>query len=411
MLKGKEIVLGVTGGIAAYKAAEFIRLLAKAEANVHVVMTRSAQEFVTPLTFQTLSGNPVVSNLFALLEDEKIGHIALADLAELIVILPATANIIGKIANGIADDFLSTMVMASKAPVLFVPSMNVNMWGNRALQRNVQTLLERGYYFVEPGEGELACHWYGKGRLAELDEVVERIEDLLSQKDLKGERILITGGPTQEPIDPVRFITNRSSGKMGYALAKVAKRRGAEVVLVTGPTSLPIPRRDIDVVSVRTADEMREAVLAHMEGCTVVIKAAAVSDYRPKVISLKKLKKADPYTSLELERTRDILGEIGRKKGDRILIGFAAETENLIGNASKKLMEKNLDFIVVNDVTKPGAGFGLDTNQVKILYPSGEVKDLPLMSKEEVSEFVLDDVVKLLKQKRINKTEPNAKHQ
>ena len=411
MLKGKEIVLGVTGGIAAYKAAEFIRLLAKAEANVHVVMTRSAQEFVTPLTFQTLSGNPVVTNLFALLEDEKIGHIALADLAELIVILPATANIIGKIANGIADDFLSTMVMASKAPVLFVPSMNVNMWGNRALQRNVQTLLERGYYFVEPGEGELACHWYGKGRLAELDEVVERIEDLLSQKDLKGERILITGGPTQEPIDPVRFITNRSSGKMGYALAKVAKRRGAEVVLVTGPTSLPIPRRDIDVVSVRTADEMREAVLAHMEGCTVVIKAAAVSDYRPKVISLKKLKKADPYTSLELERTRDILGEIGRKKGDRILIGFAAETENLIGNASKKLMEKNLDFIVVNDVTKPGAGFGLDTNQVKILYPSGEVKDLPLMSKEEVSEFVLDDVVKLLKQKRINKTEPNPKHQ
>jgi len=411
MLKGKEIVLGVTGGIAAYKAAEFVRLLAKAEANVHVVMTRSAREFVAPLTFQTLSGNPVVTNLFALLEDEKIGHIALADLAGLIVILPATANIIGKIANGMADDFLSTMVMASKAPVLFVPSMNVNMWENRALQRNVQTLLERGYYFVEPGEGELACHWYGKGRLAELDEVVERIEDLLSQKDLKGERILITGGPTQEPIDPVRFITNRSSGKMGYALAKVAKRRGAEVVLVTGPTSLPIPRRDIDVVSVRTADEMREAVLAHMEGCTVVIKAAAVSDYRPKVISLKKLKKADPYTSLELERTRDILGEIGRKKGDRILIGFAAETENLIGNASKKLMEKNLDFIVVNDVTKPGAGFGLDTNQVKILYPSGEVKDLPLMSKEEVSEFILDDVVKLLKQKRIDKTEPNPKRQ
>jgi len=411
MLKGKEIVLGVTGGIAAYKAAEFVRLLAKAEANIHVVMTRSAQEFVTPLTFQTLSGNPVVTNLFALLEDEKIGHIALADLAELIVILPTTANIIGKIANGIADDFLSTMVIASKAPVLFVPSMNVNMWENRALQRNVQTLLERGYYFVEPGEGELACHWYGKGRLAELDEVVERIEDLLSQKDLKGERILITGGPTQEPIDPVRFITNRSSGKMGYALAKVAKRRGAEVVLVIGPTSLPIPRRDIDVVSVRTADEMREAVLAHMEGCTVVIKAAAVSDYRPKVISLKKLKKADPYTSLELERTRDILGEIGRKKGDRILIGFAAETEDLIGNASKKLMEKNLDFIVVNDVTKPGAGFGLDTNQVKILYPSGEVKDLPLMSKEEVSEIILDDVVKLLKQKRINKTEPNPKHQ
>jgi len=278
MLKGKEIVLGVTGGIAAYKAAEFVRLLAKKEVNVHVVMTRNAQEFVTPLTFQTLSGNPVVTDLFALLEDEKIGHITLADLAELIIILPATANIIGKLANGIADDFLSTMVMASKAPILLVPSMNVNMWESKALQKNVQTLLERGYYFVEPGEGELACHWYGKGRLAELDEVVERIEDLLSQKDLKGERILITGGPTQESIDPVRFITNHSSGKMGYALAQVARRRGAEVILVTGPTFLSVPRSDMDVVPVRTAEEMRQAVLAHMEGCTVVIKAAAVSD-------------------------------------------------------------------------------------------------------------------------------------
>ncbi len=400
MLIGKEIVLGVTGGIAAYKAAEFVRLLVKKEAKVHVVLTRNAQEFVTPLTFQTLSGNPVVTDLFALLEDEKIGHIALADLAELIVILPATANIIGKIANGIADDFLSTMVMASKAPVLFVPSMNVNMWENKALQKNVQTLIERGYYFVEPGEGELACHWYGKGRLAELDEVVERIEDLLSPKDLKGEKILITGGPTQEPIDPVRFITNRSSGKMGFALAKVARRRGAEVILVTGPTSLPIPRRDIEVVPVRTAEEMRKAVLAYGEGCTVVIKAAAVSDYRPKVISQKKLKKVDPYTSLELERTGDILEEIGKKKGDRILIGFAAETEDLIANAQKKLTEKNLDFIVVNDVTKPGSGFGLDTNQVKILYPSGEMKNLPLMSKEEVSQFILDEVVKLLQQKK-----------
>jgi len=404
MLKGKEIVLGVTGGIAAYKAAEFVRLLAKVEANVHVVMTRNAQEFLTPLTFQTLSGNPVVTNLFALLEDEKIGHIALADLAELIVILPATANILGKIANGIADDFLSTMVMASRAPVLLVPSMNVNMWENRAVQRNVQTLLERGHYFVEPGEGELACHWYGKGRLAELDEVVERIEDLFSQKDLKGEKILITGGPTQEPIDPVRFITNRSSGKMGYALAKVARRRGAEVILITGPTSLTIPRRDIDVVSVRTAEEMREAVLTRLGGCTVVIKAAAVSDYRPKVISLKKLKKADPYTSLELERTRDILGEIGREKGDRILIGFAAETEDLIANAKKKLKEKNLDFIVVNDVTRAGAGFGSDTNQVRIIYPSGKVKDLPLMTKEEVSQLILDEVVGLLKRRKGQKS-------
>jgi len=403
MLKGKEIVLGVTGGIAAYKAAEFVRFLVKEEANVHVVMTRNAQEFITPLTFQTLSGNPVITYLFTLIEDKKIGHITLADLAELIIILPATANIIGKIANGIADDFLSTMVMASKAPVLFVPSMNVNMWENKALQKNVQTLIERGYYFVDPGEGELACHWYGKGRLAELSEVMEKIEDLLSPKDLKGEKILITGGPTQEPIDPIRFLTNRSSGKMGYALAKVARRRGAEVILVTGPTSLPIPRRDIKVFSVRTAEEMRKAVLTHMEGCSVVIKAAAVSDYRPKEISQKKLKKAESYSSLELEKTRDILAEIGKKKGDRILVGFAAETEDLMANARKKLMEKNLDFIVVNDVTKLGAGFESDTNEVKILYASGEVKDLPLMSKEEVSEFILNDVAKLLKQKKIKK--------
>jgi len=400
MLSRREIVLGVTGGIAAYKAAEFVRLLVKEEANVHVVMTRNAQAFVTPLTFQTLTGNSVVTDLFTLIEDKKIGHIALADLAELIVILPASANIIGKIANGIADDFLSTMVMASKAPVLFAPSMNVNMWENKVLQKNVQRLVELGYHFIEPGEGELACHWYGKGRLAELSEVMERVEDLLSPKDLKGEKILITGGPTQEPIDPVRFLTNRSSGKMGYALARVAKRRGAEVILVTGPTSLSIPRRDIKVFPVRTAEEMREAVLAHMGGCSVVIKAAAVSDYRPREVSQKKLKKAESYSSLELEKTRDILEEVGKRKGDRILVGFAAETEDLVANARKKLTEKNLDFIVVNDVTKPGAGFGLDTNQVKLLYPSGEVKDLPLMSKEELSQIILDDVVKILRQKK-----------
>jgi phosphopantothenoylcysteine decarboxylase/phosphopantothenate--cysteine ligase len=399
MLKGENIVLGVTGGIAAYKAAELVRLLVKEEANVHVVMTRNAQEFITSLTFQTLSGNPVATDPFVLIEEIKIGHIALADLAELIVILPATANIIGKIANGIADDFLSTMVMASRAPVLFAPSMNVNMWENKAVQVNIQTLLERGYHFIEPGEGELACHWYGKGRLAELTEVMERIEDFFCPKDLKGEKILITGGPTQEPIDPVRFITNRSSGKMGYALAKVAKRRGAEVILVTGPTSLLIPRRDIEVIPVQTAREMRKTVLSHIEGCSAVIKAAAVSDFRPKVMSQRKLKKAEASRSLELEKTEDILGEIGKKKKDRVLVGFAAETEDLVENARKKLKEKNLDFIVVNDVTKPGAGFGLDTNQVKILYPSGEVKDLPLMSKEEVSQLILDEVVKLLKQK------------
>jgi phosphopantothenoylcysteine decarboxylase/phosphopantothenate--cysteine ligase len=399
MLKGRKVVLGVTGGIAAFKAAELVRLLVKEEVNIHVVMTQHAQAFVTPLTFQTLSGNSVVTDLFTSVEEQKIGHIAWADLAELIVILPATANIIGKIANGIADDFLSTMVMASKAPVLFAPSMNVNMWDNKALQKNIQTLLERGYHFIEPGEGELACHWYGKGRLAELSEVMEKIEDLFSQKDLKGQKILVTAGPTQEPIDPVRFITNRSSGKMGFALAKVARRRGAEVILITGPTSLPIPRKDLEMVFVQTADEMRKAVLTHAERCSAVIKAAAVSDFRPKAISQQKLKKAHVSHSLELEKTEDILREIGEKKGDRILVGFAAETEDLIANARKKLVEKNLDLIVVNDVTKEDAGFGVDTNQVKILYSSGEIKDLPMMSKEGVSESILDEVGKLLKQK------------
>ena len=400
MLKGKRIVLGVTGGIAAYKAAEFVRLLVKEEADVHVVMTENAQEFITPLTFQTLSGNPVVSDPFALLEDSEIGHIALADLAELVVLLPATANIIGKIANGIADDFLSTMVMATKAPVLFVPSMNVNMWENKALQKNIQTLTGMGYHLMEPGEGELACHWYGKGRLPELNDVVEKMEDLFSPKDLKGEKIVITAGPTHEPIDPVRFITNPSSGKMGYALATMARRRGAEVTLITGPVSFPPPRADIQWVPVRSAEEMREAVFSHLGGSSVVIKAAAVSDYRPKVTSEKKIKKGSSDYILALERTKDILEELGKKKGNRILVGFAAETEDVVANAKKKLLEKNLDFIVVNDVTKPGAGFGSDTNQVKILYPSGQVKDLPLMTKEEVSQFILDDVVKLLKQKK-----------
>jgi len=406
MLKGRKIVLGVTGGIAAYKAAEFVRLLVKQEAHVHVVMTKNAQEFITPLTLQTLSGNPVVTDAFTLPEEEKIGHIALADLAELIVILPATANIIGKIANGIADDFLSTMVMASKAPVLFVPSMNVNMWENKALQKNLRVLAERDYHFMGPGEGELACHWYGKGRLAELSDVLEKMEDILSPKDLKGEKILVTAGPTQESIDPVRFITNHSSGRMGYALARMARRRGAEVVLVSGPTFLPNPRNDIEAVSVKTAEEMRKAVLTRLEGCSVVVKAAAVSDYRPKEVRGMKLKKTALTVALELERTKDILEEIGKKKGKRILVGFAAETEDLVSNARKKLKEKNLDLIVANDVTQTGAGYGSETNRVKLLYPSGEVKDLPLMSKEEVSQVILDEVLRLLKEKAHRRGHP-----
>ncbi len=396
MLKGRKIVLGVTGGIAAYKAAEFVRLLVKSEAGVHVVMTRHAQEFITPLTFQTLSGNPVVTDAFALLEEAQIGHVALADLAELIVILPATANIIGKIANGIADDFLSTMVMVSRAPVLVVPSMNVNMWENAAVQKNIQILLERGTHFVEPGEGELACHWYGKGRLADLEDVLEKVEDLFSPKDLKGERILVTAGPTQEPVDPIRYISNRSSGKMGYALARMARRRGAEVVLIAGPTRLPPPRKDIEFVPVQTAKEMREAVFHHVKGCTVVMKAAAVADYRPREISPRKIKKGGPLFSLEMERTGDILEELGRRKEGRILIGFAAESENLLKNARAKLRAKKLDLIVANEID---AAFGQDTNQVKILYPSGKIKDIPLMNKEDVAQILLNEIVQLRRKK------------
>jgi len=388
--------LGVTGGIAAYKAAEFVRLLVKDEANVHVVMTRHAEEFMMPLTFQTLSGNLVVTDAFALFEESQIGHVTLADLADLIIILPATANIIGKIANGIADDFLSTMVMASKAPVLLSPSMNVNMWNNPAFQKNMQILIERGVHFVEPGTGELACHWYGKGRLAELEDVMEKAEDLFSPKDLKGERILITAGPTHEPIDPVRFITNLSSGKMGYALAKMARRRGAEVILITGPTSIPLPRKDIERVPVNTAEEMRQAVLAHLKPCSVVIKAAAVADYRPKEIHSKKIKKKDASLSLDMERTVDILEEVGKQKGKRFLIGFAAETDDLVANARKKLQAKNLDLVIANDVA---VGFGSDTNQIRILFPTGEIKDLPLMTKEEASNVILDELVSLIKKR------------
>lgn len=400
MLKGREIVLGVTGGIAAYKAAEFLRLLVKREASVHVVMTRNAQEFVTPLTFQTLSGKPVVTDPFALIQDEKIAHIALADLAELVVILPATANILGKIAVGIADDFLSTLVMATRAPVLLAPSMNVNMWESAAVKKNVEILIQRGFQFIEPSEGELACGWYGKGRLAELEDVIEKIEDLFTEKDLAGERFLVTAGPTQEPLDPVRFLTNRSSGKMGYALALMAKRRGGEVVLISGPTSLSPPRPDIRIVSVRTAEEMRKAVSEHLAWSTVVIMAAAVSDYRPKTTLNRKLKKVERELSLQLEQTADILVEVGRNKGDRLVVGFAAETDELVANARKKLKEKNLDLIVANDVTRPDAGFEVETNLVKLLFPSGEINEPPLASKEEVASFILNEIAALLRNRK-----------
>ncbi|MDP3038828.1 MAG: bifunctional phosphopantothenoylcysteine decarboxylase/phosphopantothenate--cysteine ligase CoaBC [Deltaproteobacteria bacterium] len=396
MLKGRKIVLGVTGGIAAYKAAELVRELVKAQAEVHVVMTRNAQAFIAPLTFQTLSGNPVTTELFNLMAESEIGHIALADRAEVLVIAPATANIIGKIAAGIADDMLTTIVMATKAPVLLAPAMNVHMWENPICQENIQRLRSRGYHFIDPEAGELACGYEGKGRLAEIPAIVEEIRVLLSPKDFSGEKILVTAGPTEEPIDPVRFLSNHSSGKMGFALARAARRRGAEVTLISGPTALPVPPQ-MRSIAVRSAAQMREAVLNHLESASILIMAAAVSDYRPKQKAPEKIKKSKLETVLELELNPDILAEAGKKKNSRIMVGFAAETENLLQNTREKLEKKNLDLIVANDVTLPGAGFKADTNIVKIMDRSGKVEELPLMTKEDLADRILDRIALLKK--------------
>jgi phosphopantothenoylcysteine decarboxylase/phosphopantothenate--cysteine ligase len=394
MLKGRKIILGVTGGIAAYKAAELVRELVRSGAEVFVVMTHSAQAFITPLTFQTLSGNRVTSELFSLTEESEIGHISLADRAELLVIAPATANVIGKIAAGIADDMLTTIVMATKAPVLLAPAMNVHMWENPICQENIQKLRGRGLHFIDPEAGELACGYEGKGRLAEIPAIVEEIHSILSPKDLSGETLLVTAGPTEEPIDPVRFLSNRSSGKMGFAVARAARRRGAQVILVSGPSALPAPP-GVKFIPVRTAAEMREAVLGSLPGVSMLVMAAAVSDYRPRGTSPEKIKKSRAELTLPLELNPDILHEAGQRKEKRLLIGFAAETESLLANARKKLAEKNLDLIVANDVRLPGAGFQVDTNVVKLIDRSGKVEELPLMSKEDLADCVLDRVLLL----------------
>jgi phosphopantothenoylcysteine decarboxylase/phosphopantothenate--cysteine ligase len=396
MLKERNIVLGVTGGIAAYKAAELVRELVRAGTKVHVVMTQSAQAFITPLTFQTLSGNPVITELFSLIEESEIGHIALADKAEVLVIAPATANMIGKIAGGIADDMLTTIVMATKAPVLLAPAMNVHMWENPGCQENIQKLRSRGFHFIDPEPGELACGYEGKGRLAEVSAIVEEIRAILSPQDFARETVLITAGPTEEPIDPVRFITNRSSGKMGFAMAHAALRRGAEVILISGPTALPPPPK-VKFIGVRSTAQMREAVLTNLKNASILLMAAAVSDYRPRQAAAGKIKKSQAEMVLTLERNPDILAEAGRQKDHRILVGFAAETENLLRNARSKLKEKNLDLIVANDVTLPGAGFEVDTNIVKFLDRSRKVEELPLMTKEELADRILDRVTQLKK--------------
>ncbi len=399
-LKNKEIVMAICGGIAAYKTAELVREITKRGANVHVVMTKNAMEFVTPLTFQTLSGNPVIHEMFELFSGSKIGHVALSDIADQMVIAPATANIIGKIANGIADDFLTTMVMATTVPILFVPSMNTKMWESKMVQMNMEKLMDAGYTFIEPAAGDLACGTSGKGRLPELADILEVMEDIFTEKDLRGERIMITAGPTQEFIDPVRCITNRSSGKMGYAIAKMARRRGAEVLLITGQTPLPPPRYDVEMIHVITAMEMRDAVLAHYRRCSVIIKAAAVADFRCGSESCQKIKKKTGNVTLELTKNPDILGELGLIKEDRVLVGFAAETDNVLDNALDKLKRKNLDIIVANDVSKTGIGFGSDNNEVTILDGSAHPRHVPVMTKEEVANIILDSIRKTLKKRR-----------
>lgn len=396
MLKGKTIVLGVTGGIAAYKAVELLRLLTKAGADVHVIMTKGAMEFVAPLTFQTLSMNPVSTSLFNLISEREIGHIMLADRADLIIIAPATANIVGKLANGIADDMLTTTVMATKAPVLIAPAMNVNMYQSPAYKENEAKLKGRGVLFVEPARGLLACGWEGEGKLQEPQVIFEEALAALARKDLAGEKLLVTAGPTREEIDPVRFISNYSSGKMGYAIAKAARRRGAEVTLVSGPTSLDEPY-GIALTQVVSAREMRDAVLAIAPRCSIIIKAAAVADYRPALRADAKIKKAAAPMSLELVKNPDILEELGKEKGTRLLIGFAAETGDLLQNAAKKLAAKKLDMVVANDISQAGAGFNIDTNIVKLLFKGGRVEELPIMGKEELADVILDRVVDIKK--------------
>lgn len=395
-LHGKNIVLGVTGGIAVYKAVELLRLLTKAGATVHVVMTRAATEFVTPLTFQTLSSNPVHTELFNLIQEQEIGHISLADRADAIVIAPATANCIGKLACGIADDLLTTTVMATKAPVLLAPAMNVNMYEHPAYQENEQKLRRLGYRFVDPEQGELACGWQGKGRLARPEQIFSAVCCLLAPQDLVGQTVLVTAGPTREELDPIRFISNHSSGRMGYALAQAARQRGARVILVSGPVALP-PPSGVELVAVESACQMHKAVMERVGDSTVVIKAAAVADYRPVMRNDDKIKKQGERLTVELERNPDILAELGRLDKRPLLVGFAAETTALLAHAGAKLTAKNLDMIVANDVTQEGAGFNVATNVARLLFRDGRVEPLPLMSKDDLADLILDRVLSLLR--------------
>lgn len=397
VLSGKSIILGVTGGIAVYKAADVCSTLVKRGADVHVIMTEHAKWFVGPGTFRALTNNSVITGLFDEPEKYEIQHVTLTEEADAMLIAPATANIIGKMASGVADDMLSTTVMAATCPVILAPAMNCRMWGNRIVRANVDHLRSLGYRFVGPERGRLACGEIGVGRLAAVDEIVAAVAGVLDRKkDLEGVSVLVTAGPTQEPIDPVRYIANRSSGKMGYAIAQAAAERGAKVVLVSGPTSLAVPA-GVELISVRTASEMLNAVMAHAPNAGVVIGAAAVADYRPKSTAASKIKKKAGELSVELAPTSDIMGEVGKQKGNRILVAFAAETDNLIENARKKLESKNADFVVANDVSRPDIGFGADENEVAIIGREDQ-EELPKLPKSEVADRILDRVKKALGQ-------------
>ncbi|MCK5434442.1 MAG: bifunctional phosphopantothenoylcysteine decarboxylase/phosphopantothenate--cysteine ligase CoaBC [Dehalococcoidales bacterium] len=396
MLANKTIVLGITGSIAAYKAADIASKLTRAGASVEVVMTDSATRFVAPLTLRSITGRPVVTDMFELASEFSIEHIALAEVADVVVIAPATANIIAKLSAGIADDMLTCTVLATKAPIILAPAMNVNMFENPITQENLSKLKARGFTIVDPACGRLASGKIGLGRLAEVDEIIATINQVLGRSgDIAGKRIVVTAGGTQEPIDPVRHIGNRSSGKMGYAVAEAARDRGAVVSLITAPTSLPQPA-GIEVVRVRTAAGMKEAVAEAVAQADVLIMVAAVADYQPQSVAEAKIKKDSPSLTLELIRTPDILAEV---KGNFIRVGFAAESEDIVANAKQKLEKKQLDIIVANDITDADSGFGADTNKVTLISRDGKVETLPLLSKREVADKILDRVVGLLAKK------------
>lgn len=411
-LAEKRIVLGVCGGIAAYKAAALTSKLTQAGAQVHVILTENAMKFVQPATFQALSHQPVYTDTFSEPDPHVISHIDLADKADLVLIAPATANVIGKIANGIADDMLTTMLLATKAPVMIAPAMNVNMYEHPAVAANMEKLASFGYRFVEPGVGLLACGWVGKGRLAEPEEIVEAVQNWFAQEaardtqiavkqDLLDKHVLVTAGPTREKIDPVRYITNHASGKMGYAIAEAARDRGARVTLISGPTALPRPA-GVEFVAVESVQEMFDAVMAHLPQSDIVVKSAAVSDYRPKTVQAHKMKKGDGPLVLELDKAPDILKTIGERKTKQFVVGFAAETEDVLQHAQSKLERKNLDMIVANNVLLEGAGMGSDTNIVTLLTRDGEQLALEKLSKRAVADKLFDAVLLKLQQKPLS---------